>query len=290
MKNEDYKHSINLLDIVRGYSVLTYGKKVYYFKHFSIIALLELDYLEKMDMAASVKAGIKKEEDLIELAIKRKTWSISKEEKMKSLAWMIKKSMNELKKMNDPAQKKVFQEQIKNQEKDLKKLKKERASLCGFSAEGLASIKKVKRMTRCSLFLDKNFTQQCSEEERDVLIEMLMERNNELNQRETLIRASYFGGFFELFAITGSDPFRLINKSFKEVTSFQKNLIVLSNSLLNKCKNVDFPEEIRNDPVRMLDYEEKEESDNKTSHGVDDLKRKMEARGGKLKAEDFLSG
>jgi len=290
MKNEDYKHSINLLDIVRGYSVLTYGKKVYYFKHFSIITLLELDYLEKMDLAASVKAGIKKEEDLIELAIKRKTWSISKEEKMKSLAWMIKKSMNELKKMNDPAQKKVFQAQIKNQERDLKELKRERAEICRYSAEVLVGLKKVKKMMSGSLFLDKAFTKKCSEEEKEDLTALLVERNNELTDREALISASWFGGFFNLFAAQGDGSFKLLNKSFEEMTSPQKNLIILSNALLNKIKNTQMPEEIMDDPVRMLDYEEKEVSENKTSYGVDDLKRKMEARGGELKAEDFLSG
>jgi hypothetical protein len=290
MKNEDYKHSINLLDIVRGYSVLTYGKKVYYFKHFSIIALLELDYLEKMDLAASVKAGIKKEEDLIELAIKRKTWSISKEEKMKSLAWMIKKSMNELKKMNDPAQKKIFQAQIKNQERDLKELKRERAEICRYSAEVLVGLKKVKKMMSGSLFLDKALTKKCSEEEKEDLAALLVERNNELTDRETLISASWFGGFFNLFAAQGDGSFKLLDKSFEEMTSPQKNLIILSNALLNKIKNTQMPEEIMDDPVRMLDYEEKEVSENKTSYGIDDLKRKMEARGGELKAEDFLSG
>lgn len=54
-------------------------------------------------------------------------------------------------------------------------------------------------------------------------------------------------------------------------------------------KNTRIPDEIADDPVKILDYEEKEEGDSKVSHGVDDLKLKMKARGGKLKAEDFLS-
>jgi hypothetical protein len=39
----------------------------------------------------------------------------------------------------------------------------------------------------------------------------------------------------------------------------------------------------------MMNYEEKEEKDTKVSHGIDDLRRKSQVRGGELKAEDFLS-
>ena len=114
-------------------------------------------------------------------------------------------------------------------------------------------------------------------------------RYRELNDRETLLRASYFGGFFEIFAAQGGNSAQLIGGTFCEMTGLQKSLIVLSNSLLNKVKNVNIPDEIAGDPVKIMDYEEQEEKDIKTSHGVDDLKAKMQARGGKLKAEDFLS-
>ena len=59
--------------------------------------------------------------------------------------------------------------------------------------------------------------------------------------------------------------------------------------MLNKLRNVKIPDEISDDPIKIFNYEEKEESEGKVSHGVDDLKMKSKARGGKLKAEDFLS-
>ena len=74
-----------------------------------------------------------------------------------------------------------------------------------------------------------------------------------------------------------------------ELTICLKQGNSLSSSLLNKMKNTKIPDEIYGDPVKMLEYEEKEEKDSKVSHGVGDLKAKMAMRGGKLKAEDFLS-
>ncbi len=39
----------------------------------------------------------------------------------------------------------------------------------------------------------------------------------------------------------------------------------------------------------MFDYKEPKDRDKKVSHGLDDLKMKMKARGGELKPEDLLS-
>jgi hypothetical protein len=55
-------------------------------------------------------------------------------------------------------------------------------------------------------------------------------------------------------------------------------------------KNTQIPDEIYGDPVKMFNYEEKKaEGEKRVSHGSDDLKKKMKARGGELKPEDFLS-
>ena len=86
------------------------------------------------------------------------------------------------------------------------------------------------------------------------------------------------------------NPLALFGVGFSELTVFQKNLLSFSKSLLNKMKNVTIPKEIYGDPVKMFDYEEpKEAKGEKVTHGVDDLKRKMSARGGELKPEDLLT-
>jgi hypothetical protein len=289
MNDEDNQHSINLLDMVRGYSVLIHLNKTYYFKHFSVVDLLEFDYLQARDIAESVRAGIEKEKDLIDLNIKRGCWSVSKEEKIKALDWTIKRSMSALNKIKDLTQRRVFHEQIQRQEEDLNKLKTERAKMCAYSAESLSEVKRIKRMTEGSIFLDKDFTQKPPAEHEASLMAVLFSRYQELNNREAVLKASYFGGFFEVFAAQGGNSAQLIGRTFCEMTNLQKNLIVLTNALLNKLKNTQIPDEIAGDPIKIMDYEEREGGEEKTSHGVEDLKIKMKARGGKLKAEDFLS-
>ena len=276
-----------LLDVIRGYSILEYGDKIYYFKHFKIVDLLEFDHLQEKDIKEAIKSGIKTEKTLLDSAIKIGSWTTKKEESLKSQEWMLKKSITALAKIKDPAQRKIFNTQIESQRRDLNELKEARTKIISYSAEHLSELKKIKRMTGRSVFVDLNFSETFPEEDESMLASLLFAKNTELGNRDNLLNCSYFGGFFDLFATEGIAP--LINKSFEEMTVLQKNLLVLSNSLFNKIKRVEIPDEFMGDPVKIMDYEEKEDGESKTSHGVDDLKMKMKARGGKLKAEDFLS-
>tara|TARA_R100000231_G_scaffold78286_1_gene60587 strand:- start:589 stop:1461 length:873 start_codon:yes stop_codon:yes gene_type:complete len=288
-KNDDSDHSSNLLDIVRGYSVLNFSDKEYYFRHFLFVEILELDEMYKADIKKSVKKGIEKEEKLIKNAIKLGSWTIREEEEIKSLKWTIKKSTSALSKIKDVNQRSHFNNQIKSDTSKLNILNAKRNGITSYSAESLAEIKKVQRMVDKCLFFDSNFKDKIGDDISTGLTSILFSRYAELNSKECVLGASYKGGFFDIFAAQSRNPLKLFDATFNTLTIFQKNLITLSTSLLNKMKNVRIPDEIADDPIKILDYEEKEDVDTKVSHGVDDLKLKMKARGGKLKAEDFLS-
>tara|TARA_R100000734_G_scaffold18740_1_gene16342 strand:- start:614 stop:1483 length:870 start_codon:yes stop_codon:yes gene_type:complete len=289
MKNQKNRYNIDLLDIVRGYSVLNCSYGQFYFKHHPLMRVLELDHLEQIDIENSKKRGIKSEQQLIDHAIKIGSWSLKKEESLKSLVWTLKKSQVALGKIEDVKQRAMFNDSIKSQERDIKDLKTQRQSITSYSAEHLAQVKKIKRLGSSALFCDLDFKKAPPEDYNVVLTTSLFERYAELNNRDTIIRASYFGGFFDLFLTQEGSSMDLIGANFLNITTFQKLLLTTSNSLLKKMQNTQIPDELYDDPVKILNYEEKEKKDSKVSHGVDDLKAKSKARGGKLKAEDFLS-
>jgi hypothetical protein len=288
-KNDDSDHSSNLLDIVRGYSVLNFSNKEYYFKHFLFVEILELDEMQRADIKRSVNKGIQKEESLIKNAIKLGSWSLQEEEQIKSLKWTIKKSTAALSKITDVNQRSHFNKQIESDRGKLNSLNAKRNGITSYSAESLSEIKKVQRMVDKCLFADVNFKKKLGSKSPSGLTTILFSRYAELNSKECILGASYKGGFFDVFAAQSRNPLKLFDATFNTLTVFQKSLITLSTTLLNKMKNTRIPDEIADDPIKILDYEEKEEGDSKVSHGVDDLKLKMKARGGKLKAEDFLS-
>tara|TARA_R110002153_G_scaffold43986_4_gene124155 strand:+ start:13170 stop:14039 length:870 start_codon:yes stop_codon:yes gene_type:complete len=289
MSETNESHSVDLLEILQGYSMLEYLNTNYYFKHFNILEVLSLDFEEKKEIKKSVKTGIKTSEELVKSAINIGSWSEKKEDKIKSTIWMIKKSEAALSKIEDTNQRKIFNNQIESQRNELKEIQNEKSKITNYSAEHLAQIKKIKKMVKSSIFLNKNFSEQLKEEHTIPLTAILFAKFNHLNSRETCLRASYNGGFFDFYVAQAGNPLSIFGVTYDKLTCFQKNLIVYSNSLLNKIKNVSIPPEIADDPVKVYEYEEKPQSESKTSHGVDDLRTKMAMRGGELKAEDFLS-
>ena len=58
MKN-DFSPSQALLEISRGYSVFEINENIYYFKHFSIESMLELEEYEQVEFKKAQKNGIK---------------------------------------------------------------------------------------------------------------------------------------------------------------------------------------------------------------------------------------
>ena len=283
MKNNERNYSGDLLDISRGFSKLKVSDKNYYFRHF-------LDEEQNEDIERSVKSGIQTEGQLIKDAKKAGFWSDAEEEKIKSLQWTVKKSTTALEKIQDLNQRKVFNEQIEGQRLELNKLRRKKASLVTYSAESLSEVKKVKKMVQKCVYLDRDLTESIGEDPEKELTAALFKRYAELNSKQCILGASFFGGFFDIYVAQHRNPLKLFDVNFRTITIFQKNLLILSNALFNKMKNVRIPDEISNDPLKILEYEEKEETDNKVSHGIDDLKARMKARGGELKAEDFLTG
>ena len=287
--NDDDNYSSDLLEILQGYSTLEYSGQSYYFKHFSVIEVLELEFDEKKDIASSIKNGIKTKNELIKSAIDIGSWSEAKEDKIKSLNWTIKKSESALSKIEDQNQREIFNNQIEAQRKELEEIENERAKIFSYSAEYLAQVKKIRKMVDTSIFLNKEFSEKIESNNSAALTAILFSKFNHLNSRDTSLKASYYAGFFDFFASQAANPLCIFGVTFNELTCFQKNLIIYSSSLLNKIKNVSIPPEIANDPIKVYEYEEKPHQEAKTSHGVDDLRAKMAMRGGELKAEDFLS-
>ena len=49
------------------------------------------------------------------------------------------------------------------------------------------------------------------------------------------------------------------------------------------------PDDIKDDPLKIIKYVEPKTTDSDTTEGIEDIKSKMAKRGGTLKAEDLLS-
>jgi hypothetical protein len=277
-----------LLDIIRGYSVLGAYNHEFYFKHFSILDSLELENDYRIYLRSAINSGIKPEEALINEAIKNKKWSVNKEEQIKSLIWSIDKLGEAAKKINDHHQRKSAEQNIESKKTELAEIQKERAALCVLSAESFAETRKIKKFITNSLYKDSHFETKFEELDAFSHSKQLFEKIEDLNNPKIVANAAYNTCFFELFSLNYRQPEIFFQNKGLYLTAFQKNLLVYANAILNKIKNVSIPDQIYNDPIKILNYVEQNESSN-ISHGIEDLKAKSLQNGGKITAEDFLS-
>lgn len=278
-----------LLDILRGYSKITHKYKDYYFKHFRIYESLQLEEFELDCVNRAKKQGIKGEDELLQLAINRGNWSKEEESSIKNLNWVIEKSKKAATKIVDYNYRRAFESSIEKQLEELKDLLDKKNNFISHSAENLAKRQRLNREISSSLFYDKEMKQNVEEDDLFILIPYVNSKIEELSNTKNLIKTSYNSYFFDLYCLNYRNPNEIIDTNIYKITLWQRSLLSYASVLLNKLKNLDMPDEIREDPLKVYNFKPKEESptDNKVIEGVSDLRAKMAQKGGKLTAEDF---
>lgn len=278
-----------LLDILRGYSKITYKSNTYFLKHFRVYDSLELLEYESESVESAIKRGIKSKKQLLEKAIERKVWSKEEESSIKNLEWMISKSEKASSKISDYMVKKSFEKSIKEQRDELDELNSRKSSIIMHSAENLASRKRNKKEIGFNLFKDEKMETLVDEDDIYFLMPLINEKIYQLSKEENLITAAFNPSFFDTYCLMYRQPHEMIGVNVFTISLWQKNLIFYASVLLNKLKNLDVPDDVREDPVKLFKFSPKEEKDtsNNVVHGVEDLRAKMAEKGGKLGAEDF---
>jgi len=283
------KESSLLLDILRGYSKINHKYKDYYFKHFGVYDSLKLQEFELDCITEAKKKGIKGKDELLELAIKRGGWSKEEESLMKDLKWMIEKSKKASAKISDNNARKAFEDSIKKQVDQLAQLEAKKNQFTNHSAENLGKRKRANKEISLSLFYDKEMTRNVSEEDLFFLISEVNSRIQELTSVENLLKLAYESYFFDVYCLNYRNPNQILDTNIYKITIWQKSLLSYASVLLNKLKNLDIPDDIREDAVKVYNFQPKEDGakEDKVTEGISDLRAKMSQKGGKLTADDF---
>jgi len=278
-----------LLDILRGYSKITHKYKNYYFKHFRIYESLKLEEFEIDCVNLARKQGIKTQEELLEQAIKRGGWSKEEESSIKDLKWMIDKSNKASSKIVDNNSRKAFQASIDKYVKELEGLQTKKNQFTNHSAENLAKRKRINKEIGLSLFYDKQMKNNVSEDDLFFLIPEVNSKIEQLTKSENLIKVAFDSYFFDVYCLNYRDPNQILDTNIYKITIWQKSLLSYASVLLNKLKNFEIPDDIREDPLKIYNFQPKENTSekDKITEGVSDLRSKMAQNGGKLTAEDF---
>jgi len=291
MNKKDSKISLLLLDILRGYSKFQHKSKTYYLKHSTVFNSLELEEYESECLDSALKKGIKSEKQLIEMAIKRKSWSSLEEDKIKNLKWVIEKSESAASKIADNMARKSFEDSVLNQKKELHELESRRHSLIAHSAESFAARKRNYKELSSNLFEDLEMKKEICQDDIFLIMGSINEKLEEINNYDNMINMSYHYLFFDVYCLMYRQPNEMIDKTIYDITNWQKTLLSCASVLLSKLKNYDVPNHVSEDAIKLYKYSPKDNDtnnpENKVTHGVADLREKMAQKQGKLTAEDF---
>lgn len=288
MSDKTIDTSLLILDVSRGLSILDIDDKKYYFKHPSNISSLKNEEYYKQRLTEAVKKGIKTEKQLIDLYIKNRKWSIKEEEKIKSLKWMIDKSIAASAKITDETQKKVFENSIADQRQELLELEDKRGNLVNQNAESWARQQSIIKTAADHLFEDELLTKNIDFKEDWRLIIAVQKKNAELSNKKNLLSAVYEPSFFDVFSLQSRDPLSVFGVNFFTITVFQRLLLSYASVVLSKLRNIEMPDNVKEDPVKVYEYNpDNKQKETKISHGVDDLKNTIRQKG-KLTPEDLI--
>lgn len=291
MITKESKLGLLLLDVLRGYSKIKFKSKCYYLKHFTVFESLQLDEYQSECLDDAIKKGIKSEDQLLELAISRKSWSLEEDAQIKNLKWLINKSESAASKIVDDFARKSFESSISKQKEELSELESRKLSLVAHSAESFAVRKRNYKEIKSNLFEDLEMKENVDEDVFFDIMDLVDSKISEINNRENIIKMAYNSLFFDTYCLMYRQPNEMINKNVFNITLWQKDVLSYSSLILNKLKNYDMPDSIVQDPLAICKYKPKKEdsggSENKVTHGMDDLRAKMAEKGGKLTAEDF---
>jgi hypothetical protein len=166
--NEAYQE-INLCrklyrDILYGFTLLNINNRKINIKHLTEKEFCQTNDLYLQEYVKAKKSGLLTEKDKIEILIKDGVWSKKQEDQISSLEREIGLKKITLNKLFIQSQIKRLKEEIKNLEKDLDKIVKEREEILGLTVENYA-FKKSNQYVIYLSFYDENYNKYFKSEE-----------------------------------------------------------------------------------------------------------------------------
>lgn len=245
--DEIYQVKHTYLEIVRGFSFSV--EHDLYIKHFTELDKIEIIQKRQEILDRTRLRGVKTDRDALDYLISENLWSQEKEEETARLEVTIEDNVRQANNMVIPAQKRVVLSLVQKDKEALRKMRDERSSLTGLTAEKYADEKYINNYLYFSFYKDKNFVDKFFTEEEFSNLEedqigdyfeiysKALSRFCEENFKK--IAASPF--FLNSVSFAYEDPKLFLDKSVLDYTNYQleifsmgrRNVRVMSESTKN---------------------------------------------------------
>lgn len=244
-----------LYEILDGKSEIKIGDRKIYFKHPSVFAHLRQEKLVNHFKEIGSKNGILPEKTLIEEACSSGAWSKEKDEEARLLEWELGRIQLSFSKTKDPSLKKQIEGRIQEIDRQASLLRREKEEIVKFSLEKYSLIKASFATCQENLFEDESLALKIKDGDEGALVTPYISKIHELSSKENLLHAAYKPEMLNCFFIYQENPQQIFSQNIYELTIFRRDLLIYGSTLFSKLRNGDIPENIKNDPVKVFDWQ-----------------------------------
>ena len=278
-KKTDEYHTF-LVEIKDGLGEIELASgKLYYYAHMTDSLLTDAEKVYNRAMEKGISMGLETEEAQMKKSIEYGLWSDLEEERLSADKWQRETLNKKKESVNSDQIYKSIEMQVNALDEKIKDQMEKRDSLVSNTCEQFASRQRNDYIISNTIFKDREAKEKLSDDNLALAAHILLrEKMAKLHDRDFLARLSFETSFFSLFQIFYRSPKDIFGKNGMELTIPQRSLLSVSNSLLNKIKNTDLPEEIMGDPVKILDYKKDERTgEQKKKDALETLKKRDKA-------------
>jgi hypothetical protein len=253
-----------------GYTEASLGDSIVYIKHVNIRDQRYLHkYFEKYKDVA-LKRGLETEAERIKYVLEEKLWEEKDDMKIASLEGEITNLKNTVNQLLLASQREEYNKIILERAEELYELKKSRSEVVGKTAEDYGTGRSSDELLRFLLFKDKDLTQNLyTEDEFSELegweIKQLTDLHLDIQSRlaDDQIQKAVLRPFFSMYLSLCEDAYGFYHKPVTELTIYQLRVVLFGRMFFNIFQHTeDIPDNIRDDPEKLLAYSQSKSSGN----------------------------
>lgn len=307
-QSQQSKYKKAFRDIKNGFSEIKVLEDLFYLKHLSLEDQVDIDQIYDIYFEEAEKRGVPTNDDTLKRLVDEKQWSNKQESLIKQEEHLIENFNKQKKSLYLKSEINRINADIESAQKRLNDLKNTRAAFFQRTAESYAEERVNDYYILKCLYKDKLLTKHAFEEsEFDNIdaetLSLIIKQYGEVykNINDNTIQYLVLQDFFNLYMPFAENPTEFFGKSVCELTYNQVKLLIYARFFKNVFQQNDkMPQEIKNDPDKIIDYvnanenakkmmENKNNKENQATSIVGATSEDLEYVGLKAKGQKTLS-
>jgi hypothetical protein len=307
-QSQQSKYKKAFRDIKNGFSEIKVLENLFYLKHLSLEDQVDIDQIYDYYFEEAKSRGVPTNDETLKRLIEEKQWTNRQESLIKQEENLIENFQKQKKTLYLKSEILRINEDIESAQKRLYDLKNTKAAFFNRTAESYAEERVNDFYILKCLYKDKKLSMLAFEEDQfdnidSETLTCIIKQYSEVykNINDNTIQYLVLQDFFNLYMPFAENPTEFFGKSVCELTYNQVKLLIYARFFKNVFQQNDkMPQEIKNDPDKIIDYvnanenakkaiENKNNKENQATSIVGATSEDLEYIGLKAKGQKTLS-